>query len=200
MTAFYYHYNNQKGLSLIELMVVVAIIGILAAIAIPRFQKFQARARQSEAKTNLSSIYALQLSFHADQDRYSGFSLTGYSWDNGSSSEVTRCNKDNFIGFNLTDCRKVRYGYAAIGTETTFRALAGTNTAGIILGGGTSFLFLNGGLGGPSILAPNLVFSGCGTPDVWEINQNKSLINLPAQGTNADGSSIPPGLAMERCL
>jgi type IV pilus assembly protein PilA len=45
----------SKGFTLIELMIVVAIIGILAAIAVPNFMKFQARARQSEAKTNLNA-------------------------------------------------------------------------------------------------------------------------------------------------
>ncbi len=46
-----------RGFTLIELMIVVAIIGILAAIAIPNFMKFQARARQSEAKANLKAVF-----------------------------------------------------------------------------------------------------------------------------------------------
>ncbi len=46
-----------RGFTLIELMIVVAIIGILAAIAIPNFLRFQAKTKQSEAKTNLKAFF-----------------------------------------------------------------------------------------------------------------------------------------------
>ena len=54
---------NQKGFSLVELMVVVAIIGILAAIAIPNYQRFQRKSQQTEPKTQMAGIYTAQVTF-----------------------------------------------------------------------------------------------------------------------------------------
>jgi type IV pilus assembly protein PilA len=63
----------KKGFTLIELMIVVAIIGILAAIAIPNFIKFQARSKQSEAKANLKAMFTAEKAFMHEKDRYSTY-------------------------------------------------------------------------------------------------------------------------------
>ncbi len=63
---------KKRGFTLIELMIVVAIIGILAAIAIPNFIRFQARSKQGEAKSNLKSMFTAERSFYQEKDRYSG--------------------------------------------------------------------------------------------------------------------------------
>jgi type IV pilus assembly protein PilA len=69
---------------LIELMIVVAIIGILAAIAIPNFLKFQAKSKQSEAKTNLKGIYTAETAYFGENNTYSGF--TDVNWEPVGSS------------------------------------------------------------------------------------------------------------------
>ena len=72
--------RNNKGFSLVELMVVVAIIGILAAIAIPNFQRFTAKAKQSEAKSNLSTLYSAERAFQAEWQTYAAsFNVIGYA-------------------------------------------------------------------------------------------------------------------------
>ena len=71
---------TKRGFTLIELMIVVAIIGILAAIAIPNFIRFQARSKQSEAKTNLKALFTAQKSFFGEKDRYeTSGSIVGFS-------------------------------------------------------------------------------------------------------------------------
>ncbi len=58
--------KKSAGFTLIELMIVVAIIGILAAIAIPNFLTFQLRSRAGEGKTNLAAIRTAQEGFAAE--------------------------------------------------------------------------------------------------------------------------------------
>jgi type IV pilus assembly protein PilA len=63
--------SKNGGFTLIELMIVVAIIAILAALAIPNFLSFVVKTRRTEVKTNLEAIYKAQSSYYAEKDLYS---------------------------------------------------------------------------------------------------------------------------------
>ena len=61
---------NRKGFTLVELMIVVAIIGILAAIAIPNFVAMQYRAKRAEVPANVDGIKTAEIAYDAAFDKY----------------------------------------------------------------------------------------------------------------------------------
>lgn len=64
-------FGNRKGFTLIELMIVVVIIGILAALAIPRFMQATTKSKQSEAKQILKQIYTMERAYRQETGAYS---------------------------------------------------------------------------------------------------------------------------------
>jgi type IV pilus assembly protein PilA len=81
--------HKEKGFTLIELMIVVAIIGILAAIAIPNFLRFQAKSKQSEAKSNLGAIGTSAESYRVEKDTYIISSIADLGWQPTGSARYS---------------------------------------------------------------------------------------------------------------
>ena len=175
--------RNQSGFSLIELMIVVAIIGILATIAVPNFNRFTGKAKQSEAKAALAAIYSGEKSFFAEWSQYYGdFRDIGYTPEG----------KFNY-----------RIGFSAVGTAP----VAGTGFVGSVAGGATAGACFNTTIAScgftvnptqsytnAAIVAANTVtpttavftagawanFKAAGTTvyDTWTINEVKTMSNV----------------------
>lgn len=129
--------SNNSGFTLVELMVVVAIIGILAAIAIPNFQKYQAKSRQTEAKLALASIYTAEKSYAVENSTFSqclgdiGYEPTGsvIYYSAGWKGTAAGCGTGGASACNIT------FGGGVAGAACTMPGGLPPNTAYSVLDG-----------------------------------------------------------------
>ena len=140
-------FRKQEGFTLIELMIVVAIIGILAAIAIPNFMQYQAKSKQSEAKTNLGGIYTSEVAYFGEANTFSPVFGT--------------------IGFLVASSGSQRYTFTIDGTGT----LPGSSVATCSTYTGAAV----SGTGFTALATGNI--DGDATCDTWTINDVKTLFN-----------------------
>ncbi len=108
-------HRTQKGFTLIELMIVVVIIGILAALAIPRFMRATTKSKQSEAKQILKQVYTMQQTYRQQNDTY---------WD-PAGAVAGSATPNAFATLGVEVGPTARYSYSIAGvTATTFTATA----------------------------------------------------------------------------
>lgn len=172
--------RTQKGFSLVELMVVVGIIGLLAAIAVPQFAKFQARARQSEAKALLSTIFTAEKTFFSEWNGY-----TASMSNAGAGMTGNKLRYDGRVGAGAACTGTYPAGAPGDASVTVFAASTGaaydggcTTPAGT--GGacdnGATRTFTGSVYGNPN---NNIPAAGAAmtTPDTWTITDTKIITN-----------------------
>lgn len=105
--------KESSGFTLIELMIVVVIIGILAALAIPRFMTSAAKSKQSEPKQLLKQIYAMQRAYFMLNENYC---LNGVT---ASATAPTA-----FAIIHVEIMNNARYSYNMVSGVNTFTCTA----------------------------------------------------------------------------
>jgi type IV pilus assembly protein PilA len=128
---FIQHFNKkerEKGFTLVELLVVIIIIGILAAIALPNFLSQGAKAKQTDAKQNVGLVNRAQAAYRVEQDTFATtFDILATGVLSGNTNATTNS-----------------YTYNLVGTQesTTITATSTSDTALKSYSGGT-FRFTN---------------------------------------------------------
>lgn len=119
--------KHSKGFTLIELMIVVAIIAFLAVVSVPSFKRFLAKAKRSEAYMNLNSIYTAQKAYWAEHGKYSDVlnGEGGIGWQPEGEIYYT-------YGFG-NGSEGVNYFVGKLGTPASHLSAAQANAQGFVV-------------------------------------------------------------------
>lgn len=151
--------SSSKGFTLIEIMVVVVMVAILAAIAIPSYQQYIRRANASEAQQAMHNL-AVQL----EKSKSRNFNYKGF----------TQGNQSNLI--SIPNASNVKYTISVRDGDNTSLQLTDSNALGqnwVILASSSDpknygFLFTSRGLKCKNVTSSLVTYSGCGTDsEVW---------------------------------
>lgn len=183
---------NNKGMTIIELVVVVGLVGILSSIGTAQFNRFASKARQVAAKTHLSALYTAETVFRMETSSYTaclrqaGFApegqvrYYGIGFDNVGNNcgpiGGQSCYLYNFMGAGVMCAHPVvALGSPITASDSAYAPNVAINPA--------AMAFSAGAFSSPMVSNTQFVAMAIGSispstlPDIWTINHNKLLRN-----------------------
>lgn len=141
--------SKKAGFTLVELMVVVAIIALLSLIALPKYWRFHARAKRAEVYLNLSALHTAEKLYWAEHSKYSDKILgpDGIGWQPDGQSNYT---------YGFAGAPNINHVLGKLGKDTGALSQAFANNHGFV-----------------AVAIGDI--DGDGKPDVITINENREI-------------------------
>ncbi|MEM6531052.1 MAG: prepilin-type N-terminal cleavage/methylation domain-containing protein [Myxococcota bacterium] len=158
--------NKQRGFTIIEAVIVAAIVSVLSSIALPQVISFLAKARQAEAKAHLASLFKVELAYAADKERFTDSLVAVGFLPEGSSRYIVGFTSDT-SGSGVNDTAELSAVRPAVRTsEMTLLGLPLTD-ADLPLSPVTATSFTIGAAGN---------VDGDSDLDQWTMNDGNELV------------------------
>jgi type IV pilus assembly protein PilA len=184
--------KKSRGFTLVELLIVVAIIGVLSTLGVPTFRRMIQKSKKSEAKVNLGALYTAEAAFKAEYSVFgNNLSRMGFEID-GSPANMTYN-----IGFFGGDCQGQGTAHPVISNAqglqlnqafpAYYTGFAATDTragyginSGCVGGGNSSVDGLTFTARAEGVVSPSYVRSNptaTSQLDIWTMDQGRTLVN-----------------------
>lgn len=175
-----FHKRGKRGFTLVELLIVVAIIGVLSTIGVPTFRRMIQKSKKSEAKVNLGGVYTTEAAFYAEYNGYgNNLQKMGFEIEGNAASLIY------LVGFYTAACADQTTMYPTSGVSAAINAAfpAYYTAANTALGGTTA---------GGTCVARNSLANGTGftagaegvispttgaAHDTWTIDDQRKVSN-----------------------